>query len=786
MPDNLIFHLKRFDFDLQTLQRNKINDYFEFPDRIDMSQFSLDHLTDPDTPVKQDVFELVGVLVHTGTAETGHYYSYIRGHSLNVNGSGLPWLEFNDTEVTDFDPGKIPDACFGGEVRNGEYNWSKPYSAYMLFFRRMSTTSVVVAHTPETTANTMLHDVEPTSTALQEILKDNELLIRRYCLLSPSHAGFVRGLLATMISNKDAICSGDHILEKRVITMAIDHVEQVFSRAKDVPELESTLLAIKKTVIGCSKCCGLVVDWIITRRHEMLNLLLANPNEKTRTLFGDFVSVVLAKIKERDSDHWAVDIMDENTGGPKWDPGQGVLSMIVTLLKELMPSLTKYLRNWDQYFILWSRIAAMGVSEIAVMLHEDIFLHCLEITMAGGRIAVHKSHYIEEVLEKIINLKRLPNCTEVVKCLSIFFKHLDMFASTTDDSEERLWAWNAQTLRFTLTGSEQRLIFAWDDRQTRLTFLSRLLDIAPEIVDDWIPGIVLKALMTSDTAPNQDDLAKIATTIMQDFTEYVAEYTEPGLYAATIFCLDCSNVEIVNEVIKAAVTSCQGLGTVFRPSRKQSGPQVDGETTSGKGHLAFLRTLATAYHPRLAQSPEQMFFLPQIVGWSCRWGSVLLVHEDASVREEALELLKLIIFDQFPQGRGALDDKNSHDLAVKRSNAVRLLFSAGRLHMDDAWTHQFPRWMIEQLRLALEMCAQWVDQLHARGDNQQARERFVRQTEDGHILDQWAMISSKLDHWPEGELEDARSGKQSIVDTLAMEMRNANNMTSRHRVSLEC
>lgn len=72
VPDNLIFHLKRFDFDMITMMRNKINDEFQFPEHIDMSPFKVEYLSEQDNEVEPDIFELVGVLVHSGTAESGH------------------------------------------------------------------------------------------------------------------------------------------------------------------------------------------------------------------------------------------------------------------------------------------------------------------------------------------------------------------------------------------------------------------------------------------------------------------------------------------------------------------------------------------------------------------------------------------------------------------------------------------------------------------------------------------------------------------------------------------
>lgn len=64
--------------------------------------------------MREDCFEykLVGVNVHSGTANMGHYWSYINtnrtieeheGDSQWIRTEIDPWMEFNDSRVSHFD-----------------------------------------------------------------------------------------------------------------------------------------------------------------------------------------------------------------------------------------------------------------------------------------------------------------------------------------------------------------------------------------------------------------------------------------------------------------------------------------------------------------------------------------------------------------------------------------------------------------------------------------------------------------------------------------------------------
>lgn len=51
-------------------------------------------------------YEIMGIVVHTGSMEMGHYYSYIRERDPSYDGTtqdSRRWLEFNDEDVSIWD-----------------------------------------------------------------------------------------------------------------------------------------------------------------------------------------------------------------------------------------------------------------------------------------------------------------------------------------------------------------------------------------------------------------------------------------------------------------------------------------------------------------------------------------------------------------------------------------------------------------------------------------------------------------------------------------------------------
>jgi ubiquitin carboxyl-terminal hydrolase 34 len=101
LPPVLILHLKRFDFDMQTFTRRKIYQFCAFPfDKMLTLQVKPESVTSASVE-----YELTGVVVHSGSADHGHYYSFLKCpmHPGSIGVKDRAWLKFDDRCVTEFD-----------------------------------------------------------------------------------------------------------------------------------------------------------------------------------------------------------------------------------------------------------------------------------------------------------------------------------------------------------------------------------------------------------------------------------------------------------------------------------------------------------------------------------------------------------------------------------------------------------------------------------------------------------------------------------------------------------
>lgn len=95
LPKYINIGLNRFTYDFETGERIKITSKFEFPLEIDMKNYC-------DIEGKKDddfIYELYGIIIHSGTPYSGHYFSYIRDMTNQGNWNLQPLEKFSDKPI---------------------------------------------------------------------------------------------------------------------------------------------------------------------------------------------------------------------------------------------------------------------------------------------------------------------------------------------------------------------------------------------------------------------------------------------------------------------------------------------------------------------------------------------------------------------------------------------------------------------------------------------------------------------------------------------------------------
>ncbi|CAF1027234.1 unnamed protein product, partial [Didymodactylos carnosus] len=189
LPPYLCIQLKRFGYDWENNRALKFDDYFRFPWILNMEPYTVDAVNRRDSFVDNDEtntngmptnrhgggetlensaagdankvfqrsssslnpstinYELVGIVVHSGQANAGHYYSFIK--DKKTDRSSNRWYRFNDTNVEEIQltDQLLDEECFGGTFKvnkdnnnsNNNNNWTEErtrfWNAYILLYQ---------------------------------------------------------------------------------------------------------------------------------------------------------------------------------------------------------------------------------------------------------------------------------------------------------------------------------------------------------------------------------------------------------------------------------------------------------------------------------------------------------------------------------------------------------------------------------------------------------------------------------------------------------------------------
>ncbi|EPS38310.1 hypothetical protein H072_7963 [Dactylellina haptotyla CBS 200.50] len=605
IPNQVIFHLKRFEFDLRTMNRSKINDAFEFPTRIDLHPYSIDAInrSEEDEP-KTDEFELVGVLVHSGTAETGHYYSYIKDRVGKIV-DGMPlWFEFNDAEVSTFDPSTIPLNCFGGPdtlpAKDGllGHSYMKPYSAYMLFYERVSAQ-------PEQPQPPVLVDPDQH----QAIFDENEHALRRYCLFDTCHLEFVTKLMQRLQALNGGCCTEQHVLETKTLTLLLDTFEQVAIKIKDCEQTVDFLVVLGETVKACRSCCKTLLDWLQSRPDLLRSTLLRCITPKVRQEFGQLIIFALQNV-----DSFGGSAASVSTDWAEW---------VINECGDYFEYLCYHMRAWDDYFGFLRSLAELSTDVVVILINAGFLRRCLEILMIEFVPRTTKLRY--GALARFVDKGRKMLHSGLLDFIGTLLDHCDLqnpvgeFDDDDDDEESRQYTEGEgipisrrelQTLRYSL-------------KKNGLYILYKPLDITASI---RAVNRILKKLVSNE--PGLGLLPDIVKALYATVAVDPAHLAEPALQAIIVFLENVRPAAEVRDMVRRIAQEVKTIGA-----------------HGGVEHLSFFKTAFVTRNPNF----KAEFIANQVTEQAKIWAPPLLTYHDEAVRSATEEFLVRNLVGEIPQ-----------------------------------------------------------------------------------------------------------------------------------------
>ena len=686
VPDHLIFHLKRFDFNLRTLQRSKINDYFSFPHELDMRPYTIDQLSNPSEAQTPDIFELVGVLVHSGTAESGHYYSYIRERPSSK--AGETWFEFNDDTVSAWDHSEMESLCFGGSdarslnqygTDNTGYGVSsdKVYSAYMLFYQRSSSLAQEQDALVQSGISSPAKATIPTA-LFEHIRSENTSLVRRHALYDPQHILFVSKMLSLVqFARPGGECSASHKLEDLAIQMALSHLDQVAARTKDIPDFSTLLSGVAAMGRKCALCSLAIFDYFDGRPEIVRQMIQRSADPSVRADMGQLLIATLTIIKEafpksyrsveEDSDMEADE--DESgaddvarSGRTELNRNSSVLHGAAYMMQTLWEHFHVVTRSWHEVFSFMEGFVNMGREELGTFLDLDGFRRAI-LTISADSSFTHDAQFSRLVL--ILQRRNRPPSYESLISL-ICSLLMGMYPLRTGlRSEHELFVENTVS----------RLVLAQQDpdgdipmSRNEYNIMSRdwNRDFGNVFVDKLISldqnPLATNAIIVRLMATHPAMEGKVFTTLKANITSAAtAVQQHPFLRTAQVFIQNVKSADLAAQMMAHVAQQCRGLAN-----------------SEGRSYFETLRGLYYSQGGWAAGRAAGSAAMDGLV-YVPAWAPGLLCYPDTAIGLSVESFLQDEIFShgpdpQFDEEEGGLERAEMLKLTVKRLGVEMLQY----------------------------------------------------------------------------------------------------------------
>lgn len=356
-------------------------------------------------------YRLKGVVVHTGTAHGGHYYSYIQERLPN-NAEGR-WFEFNDASVTPFDVNRLGDETFGGNKGSGGYGGVA--NGYLLFYDRVSPSKVAEAESQDglsmggavqvarfANKMTKIRDTMRTRARLppmifHQIWEQNLTYWRDRNVYDDRYFEFLWDLVSSYLSSrvsaaeqlaeslgklsvadsKGNLCDVNEPADTRdaITRLATRFFFMTLARAKNKSSINQWAGALKKLYDGNVSSCAWFLNRM-TRSQWIFEGLFLNPLPLVHRITSQLLQIAFTVISPLEQANYAfpageVPPLPTDGSDVRVDARGYAVGMAAKLIS-MLPMAAQYHKVWDNFFCILAHVAKLGRAEKSFLQAQNI------------------------------------------------------------------------------------------------------------------------------------------------------------------------------------------------------------------------------------------------------------------------------------------------------------------------------------------------------------------------------------------------------------------------------
>ena len=309
-------------------------------------------------------YKLVGAVVHSGTADAGHYYSLIQQRDTGE------WLRFDDSLVTPFNPADLADECFGGvdEVREtNAYGFTNTFTrervknAYMLVYERMwREPTEAAADKPgqnDIGAQCQIRK-ELNPEIRQSVWEDNSAFFFDRRVFNSDFFEFMTNLTSKVqIEEQDSSALALESKTTAVLQMASTFALQTVARAEEHSAMPKLMKHVCALYAKSPAACTRFLDETAEDMGSLSELVLRCPAPTVRRSMAQLLNVVLRVVGEVEDTAW-LDYREPSGSDADAAQPEPAKSRVCTFLQSfmnLLPTAEKTWTRFEQYWIVWDQ-----------------------------------------------------------------------------------------------------------------------------------------------------------------------------------------------------------------------------------------------------------------------------------------------------------------------------------------------------------------------------------------------------------------------------------------------